>query len=138
MSNVDGLLGSRVARSSGTAKLALGDLLVIVGFLIVGELNHDVNPVESPLVVADTIAPFLAGWIVAALVVGAYAPGATRTVKTSVTRVSATWIIAAAIGLALRSTSYFHGSSPWTFALVITGIGVAFLAAWRAAVAARR
>ncbi|WP_115862657.1 DUF3054 domain-containing protein [Halorussus litoreus] len=138
MSNANGLLGSRVARSSGTARLALGDLLVIVGFLTVGELNHGVSPVESPLVVADTIAPFLAGWVVAAVVVGAYAPGANRTVKTAITRVAGAWIIAAAIGLALRSTPFFHGSSPWTFALVVTGFGVTFLAAWRGAVAVLR
>lgn len=138
MSNVDGLLWSRVPRSSGAARLALGDLLVVVGFLIVGELNHDINPVESPLVVADTMAPFLAGWVVGALVVGAYAPGATRTVRTAVARVAGAWVLAAAIGLALRSTNYFHGSSPWTFALVVTGFGVAFLTAWRAAVAVVR
>lgn len=138
MSNVDGLLGRRVVRSPGTARLALGDVLVIVGFLTLGELNHGVNPVESPLVVADTIAPFLAGWVAAALVVGAYAPGATRTVKTAVVRVAGTWVLAAAVGLALRSTDLFHGNSPLSFALVVTGVGVAFLSAWRATVAVAR
>jgi len=136
MSNVEGFLGRRVARSPGTVRLALGDLLVILGFLIMGELRHGINPVESPLVVADTAAPFLAGWVVAALAVGAYAPGATRSVRTAVVRVGGSWVLAAGIGLALRATPYFHGDSPLSFALVVTGIGVAFLAAWRATVAA--
>lgn len=135
MSNVDGL-GRRVARSAETARLALGDLLVIVGFLIVGELRHGVHPVESPLVVADTIAPFLVGWAAGALAAGAYAPDSTRTVRTAVLRATAAWVPAAAIGLALRATDYFHGNSPWTFALVIVGVGVACLSAWRASVAA--
>ena len=138
MSNAEGLLASRFDRSSATARLAAGDLLVIIGFLVVGELRHDVNPVESPLVVADTVAPFLVGWIVAALAVGAYAPGATRTVKAAVLRIAAAWVGASAIGLALRATPYFHGDSPVSFALVVTGMGAAFLAAWRATVAALR
>ena len=135
MSNAEGLLASRFDWSPGTARLALGDLLVVVGFLVVGELRHDVNPVESPLVVADTVAPFLVGWVVAALVAGAYAPGATRTVKRAAIIAVATWVPAAAIGLTLRATGFFHGDSPLSFVLVVTTIGVVSLAAWRAAVA---
>lgn len=132
MSNVEGFLDSRVDRSSGTVGFALGDLLVIVGFIVMGELRHGVHPVESPLIVADTIAPFLVGWVVAALVVGAYSPAATRSVRSAVVRVAGTWVVAAAIGLALRSTEFFHGGAPLSFALVVTGVGVASLSAWRA------
>lgn len=138
MSNAEGFLASRFDRSSATASLAVGDLLVVVGFLVVGELRHGVNPVESPLVVADTVAPFLVGWVVAALAVGAYAPGATRSVESAVLRATGAWVGAAAIGLALRATPYFHGNSPLTFALVVTGMGVVFLSAWRATVASLR
>lgn len=135
MSNATGLLRSRVESSPGTARLALGDLFVLVGFFVLGELSHGVSPIASPLVVADTIAPFLIGWVVAALVVGAYAPGATRTVRVAVLRAAGAWVGAAAIGLALRATPLFHGVSPLSFALVVTGIGVVFFSAWRAAVA---
>jgi len=134
MSNADGFLVSRVNRSPATLLLAVGDLLVLVGFLVVGELSHGVNPVESPLVVADTVAPFLLGWVVAALAVGAYAPGATQTVRTAVLRAASAWVGAAAIGLALRATTLFHGGSPLSFVLVVTGIGVVCFAAWRGAV----
>ncbi|MFC7080896.1 DUF3054 domain-containing protein [Halorussus caseinilyticus] len=135
MSNAEGLLRSRFDRSPDTALLALGDLLVLVGFIVMGELRHDVNPAESPLVVADTLAPFLLGWVVAALAVGVYAPGATRTVRTAVQRVVGAWVLAAAIGLALRATALFHGDAPLSFALVVTGIGSVSFAAWRGAVA---
>ncbi|WP_276300920.1 DUF3054 domain-containing protein [Halorussus lipolyticus] len=138
MSNAEGLLGSRVSRSPSTAVLAVGDLFVLVSFLVLGELRHDVNPVESPLVVADTIAPFLLGWVIAALAVGAYAPDATQTVKTAIVRVASTWVLAAIIGLALRATSLFHGDSPLSFALVVTGIGLVFFSAWRGLVASLR
>jgi hypothetical protein len=135
MSNVDGRLFSRVNRSPGTLLLAVGDLLVLVGFLVIGELSHGVHPVESPLVVADTVAPFFVGWVVAALAVGAYAPGATRSVRTAVLRAAAAWVGAAAIGLALRATTLFHGGSPLSFALVVTGTGVVSFSLWRGAVA---
>lgn len=135
MSNAERLLRSRFAPSSGTVRLAVGDVLVLVGFLVIGELRHGVNPVESPLVVADTIAPFLVGWVVASLALGAYAPGATRTVQRAAVRAAGAWVVAAAIGLALRSTAYFHGNAPLSFAMVVTGFGVVFFAAWRGAVA---
>jgi hypothetical protein len=138
MSNAQGVLGSRVSRSPGTALLAVGDLLVLVGFLVVGELRHGVNPVESPLVVADTVAPFLLGWVVAALAVGVYGPGATRTVKTAVARAAGAWVLAAILGLSLRSTSLFHGDAPLSFAFVVTGIGVVSFSAWRGLVASLR
>lgn len=135
MSNAERLLRSRFDRSSGTALLAVGDLLVLVGFLVLGELRHDVNPVESPLVVADTVAPFFIGWVVAALAAGAYAPDATRTVRVAVLRVVGAWVLAAAIGLALRSTALFHGSAPLSFALVVITVGAVAFSAWRATVA---
>lgn len=138
MSNAEGFLDSRLDRSPGTGRLALGDLLVLVGFIVAGELRHGVNPVESPLVVADTLAPFLLGWVAAALAVGAYARGATRTVGTAALRAAGAWVAAAAIGLALRSTALFHGSAPLSFALVVTGVGVVSFVAWRSAVAALR
>lgn len=135
MSNAGGFLRSRLQRSPGTARLAAGDLLLLVGLFVLGQLRHGINPVESPLVFADTFTPFLFGWVVAALVAGAYGPGATRTVRSAVLRVAPAWVAAAAIGLALRATPYFHGSSPLAFALVVTGTGVLALSAWRATVA---
>jgi hypothetical protein len=138
MSNAEGLLGSRVSRSPSTALLALGDLLVLISFLVLGELQHNVNPVESPLVVADTIAPFFIGWVVASLAVGVYAADATGTVKMAVLRAASAWVLAAAIGLALRATALFHGNSPLSFALVVTSVGIVFFSTWRGLVAALR
>jgi ABC-type arginine transport system permease subunit len=132
MSNADGLVRSRFDRSTATAGLALGDVLVLASFLTMGSLNHGVDPVSMPGRVAGTVAPFLVGWVVASLVAGAYAPDATRTVRTAVLRAVAAWVPAAAIGLTLRSTEFFHGDSPWTFALVVTGVGIVSFSAWRA------
>ena len=135
MSNADGLVRSRFDRSTATAGLALGDLAVLAGFLVAGSLNHGVSPLAMPGRVADTIAPFLVGWVVAALASGAYAPDATRTVKGAILRAVVTWIPAAAIGLTLRSTGFFHGDSPVTFIVVVSGVGLVVFSAWRGLVA---
>ena len=134
MSNAEGFLRSRFDRSPGTGRLAVGDLLVLAGFLTVGALRHGTSPVTQPLVVADTIAPFLVGWIVASLTVGTYASGATRTPRVAAVRAAGAWVVAAAIGLALRATTLFHGNSPLSFALVVTGIGIVSFVVWRVAV----
>ncbi|USZ68592.1 DUF3054 domain-containing protein [Halorussus salilacus] len=139
MSNAVGtLVRPQLDRSTGTLGLALGDLVVLAGFLTLGSMNHGVDPATMTGRVAGTVAPFLIGWVVAAPLVGAYAPDATRTVGTAAVRASLAWIPAAAIGLALRSTDFFHGGSPWTFALVVTGVGLASFVAWRAAAAVLR
>ncbi|WP_158057236.1 DUF3054 domain-containing protein [Halorussus halophilus] len=131
MSNADSVLGSRIDSSPGTGRLALGDLLVLVGLLVAGSLRHNTTGI---LQIADTIAPFFVGWVVAALAVGAYAPGATKGPKTAAIRAGGTWLVAAAIGLALRATSFFHGDSPLPFVLVIAGTGLVAFVGWRVAV----
>ena len=135
MSNAASVLGSRVDGSAGTGRLAFGDLLVLVGLLVAGSLRHD----ETGLLrIADTIAPFFLGWVVGSIAVGAYAPGATENPKTAAVRAGGAWLVAAAIGLALRASPFFHGRSPPAFVLVVTGLGLVCFVAWRTAVAVVR
>ncbi|WP_227376141.1 DUF3054 domain-containing protein [Haladaptatus halobius] len=134
MSSVFG--SRRFDRSQATAGLVVGDLLVLATFLAIGELRHDVNPITSPLVFADTIAPFFIGWLVAALALGTYGSRARQSVRDAVLLAGGTWIVAASIGLLLRSTRFFHGDSPLTFAAVVTGFGLLFFVVWRGLAAA--
>ena len=135
MSNAASVLGSRVDSSAGTGRLALGDLLLLVGLLVAGSLQHNAT---DPLRIAGTIAPFLLGWVVGSIVAGAYAPGATENPKTAAIRATGAWLVAAAIGMLLRATSFFHGSSPPAFVLVVTGFGLVCFVVWRVAVAVVR
>ncbi|WP_458206601.1 DUF3054 domain-containing protein [Haladaptatus sp. NG-SE-30] len=130
MSSVFG--ARRLDRSPVTAGLVVGDLLVLATFLAIGELRHNVNPIEMPMIFADTLTPFLIGWIIASLVFGTYGTRARRSVRDAVLLTGGAWIVAAGIGLAIRSTRYFHGSAPWTFAAVVTGFGLVFFVGWRA------
>ncbi len=133
MSSVFGV--RRFDRSPATAGLVVGDLLVLSGLLLMGSLRHNENPIETPLLFADTVAPFLVGWIVASLLVGAYSKRARQSPRAAALFGGGTWIVASLIGAGLRATSLFHGDSPLSFVLVVTGIGLVFFVIWRGVVA---
>lgn len=134
MSNAIGV--RRLDRSPATAALALGDLVVLVGLLAAGFLQHNPSIVDAPVRFADTLAPFLVGWFVASLVVGAYSPRARRSVPSAALVGGATWVVAALVGATLRSTSFFHGSAPLTFVAVVGGLGLVAFVTWRSVAAA--
>jgi nucleoside recognition membrane protein YjiH len=113
-----------------------GDLLVIAAFLTAGELSHGVSPVSQPLVVAETMVPFLVGWSVAALLLSLYDRSALTTPLHAARLAAGAWLGAANVGLLLRGSPYFQGGTSWPFPLVITGVGVVALVTWRV-VAAR-
>lgn len=134
MSSVFG--ARRFDRSSATAGLAIGDLLMLLILLGMGSLRHNENPIEVPLLFADTVAPFLVGWIVASVIVGAYSARAQRSVRDAALFGGGTWIVASLIGAGLRATPLFHGNAPLMFVAVVTGIGLVLFVVWRGLAAA--
>ncbi|WP_049971039.1 DUF3054 domain-containing protein [Haladaptatus cibarius] len=126
----------RFDRSPATAGLVLGDLVVIIGLLWMGSLRHNTDPITSPLLFADTLAPFLIGWVVASLVLGTYSRRARRSLRDAALLGGGAWVVASLIGAGLRATSLFHGNSPLSFVLVVTGLGLVALVCWRGLAAA--
>lgn len=126
---------SSVARRLGLARehagLAAGDVVVIVGLLLVGELSHGITPWGQPVRVLGTLVPFLIGWVVTAAVLGTYADRLLATPAWLVRTGAATWLGAAGVGLLLRGSPLFHGDVTWPFPLVITGLGLAVVVVWR-------
>ncbi|MFB6284127.1 MAG: DUF3054 domain-containing protein [Halobacteria archaeon] len=117
-------------RRSGVGRgLLIGDLITIVVFLTAGSITHGIEPWEFTLRYLDTLTPFLVGWI---LVTFTLTAGAGRFHEGSYLYVLVSWFFTALIGLSLRSTSFFHGDSPPTFAAVIFIGGCVFLTVWRA------
>ncbi|GAA0251838.1 DUF3054 domain-containing protein [Haladaptatus pallidirubidus] len=121
----------RFDRSPATAGLVVGDLAIIVGLLWMGSLRHNNNPVENPPLFVDTLAPFFIGWVVASLLLGAYSRRARRSFSDAALLVGGAWVVASLIGAGLRATSLFHGGSPLSFVLVVTGLGLVSLVLWR-------
>lgn len=112
--------------------LAAGDLLVIVATIVYGELDHGINPLEEPMLVLDTMIPFLLGWVVLAALLGVYSERARADRRWSLRVTAAAWLGAANVGLILRGSDLFHGNTLWPFPLVITGTVLVGLLVWRA------
>ena len=137
MSNAVGSLRSQIALSPRNVKVALVDVALIAVFVLVGEVNHGISPLESPLRVLGTFAPFLVGWVVSVLL-GTYRSRAFRSAKAAASVAGAAWISAALLGQLLRGTALFHGDLTLAFTIVSILVGLALLVPWRVLVAVRR
>jgi len=115
------------------APLAVGDLLVIAVLFSWGVVRH--NGLEyvmsNPDYLAVTIAPFLIGWVIAAPLLGAYAPGAAESAKAAVPLALRSWLLADAIALGIRATPFVAGGVQLSFVLISLGVGLVGLALWR-------
>ena len=128
-------LGARIDGSSRTLGLAVGDLALIAVFVIAGELRHGYHLLGHPERVVGTLIPFLIGWVVVSVLAGVYSRSVYRNPLSAAPRTALAWIGATLIGLALRTTSFFHGEVPLPFALVSFGVGLVLLVPWRTIVA---
>lgn len=113
--------------------LAVGDLLVILAFVVTGEIRHGIDPLARPGVVVDTAIPFVLAWYGAALLAGLYRTEWSP--RQAAVRTAGAWVSAAVVALGLRATPLFHGDFALAFLLVSVGVGVGLLVPWRVAVA---
>ncbi|WP_440764964.1 DUF3054 domain-containing protein [Natronorubrum sp. DTA7] len=117
-----------------TLLLAAADIGLLAGLVLVGQLSHNVNPIDQPIASLEAIAPFVIGWLAVAALAGLYTRSVASSVTQSVRLTTVTWIAAANVGLLLRQT-VFGDTAAWPFPLVITGFGLLLLVGWRIAVA---
>ena len=120
----------RVSRGS-IKHFAAGDLLAVIAFVLLGEISHGVLPWSVPMVVAETTATFLVGWIVVAPVAWAYQPSNRSSIRGAVVTGLVSWAGAAAVANLLRSTSAVHGDASVSFYVVSVLAGGMILAVWR-------
>lgn len=123
---------ARPILAPGNGSLAALDVVVVIAVLIAGELQHGYDPLNDPLRVAGTLAPFLLGWLVFAGVAGLYAR-TDRPLVADLRLVVVTWFAGANVGLVLRSSPWLHGGVQYPFGLVVTGTVLVVLVAWRVA-----
>lgn len=118
---------------TGRGRLMVGDALVVTGMVLAGDLSHGTNPLTAPVSALETLVPFLAGWLLAAGLVGVYdAEDPGRAIRL----VSAAWLAGANLGLLVRASSLVSGGTTWPFPLVITGTVLGMLVLFRGAVVA--
>lgn len=106
--------------------LAVGDALTVLSFVAVGSYHHGNT---DPLHAAYAAAPFLLGWFVVAPLAGAY--GGFPSLRNRMFSLLGTWLVAALLGLGVRSTEFFEGGSPPSFGFVIIVVGGGSLLVWR-------
>lgn len=122
---------TRFDRSATTALVLLGDLAIIAAQLSYGLVVHGTDPLADLPYTAETVAPFLLGWLLVAPMIGVYTARVRGSFAETVLAVSIAWIVAALIGVALRTTPWLVGSAPPTFVLVTVATGLLTLLPWR-------
>ncbi|MFW6435945.1 MAG: DUF3054 domain-containing protein [Halovenus sp.] len=138
MGHVVSMVDRRFDPSPLTALVAVGDLLLIGLFVILGEIQHGTPPWEKPLWAlwaAETYATFLIGWLIVAFVGGLYTRDAWQFPLRAISWTAPAWITAVLIAMAIRATPLVHGSVQLTFVIVSMVVGLALLVPWRSAVA---
>jgi hypothetical protein len=115
--------------SRRTLVAALGDAAVIVLFAFVGRDTHREhgNYLFGTLGVA---APFLIGWYLSAIPLGAYSADAFRRIRLDLIRTARSWLVGGVIGLIIRS---FQEGRPVHVAFIAVALSVVlvWLTVWR-------
>ncbi len=113
--------------------LLAGDLIAVIAFVTVGQRDHelvnDANPVLGVLVTAGE---FGVPWLIAGLLLGAFPRGDKLTVRSLLARSLNTWLVAAPIGILIRSYALGRAVIPTIFLVATLGFGGVFVLGWRA------
>ncbi|MFB6221146.1 MAG: DUF3054 domain-containing protein [Halolamina sp.] len=124
----ESFISERVDR--GAVPLAVGDLLVILLVIALGMVNH--GSLTGPAALLATAAPFLVGWAVSSVPVGAYSAGAAESAKAAVPLAIRSWVPAAVVGIVIRgATQSAFGTGLAVFLVVMVVTGSVALAVWR-------
>jgi hypothetical protein len=117
-----------------------GDVLAILAFVAIGEVQHAFPPHQYPLRFVGTAVPFLVGWVLAAPVGGAYRRSTLTSPLSAAAWALLAWLFDDGIGQLLRNTALFPGGADPIFYVVAAGAGGGLLVVWRllAAFVARR
>jgi len=124
----ESFLSKRVDQTA--APLALGDLVAIIAVIAIGMNNH--NSLTGAVALLETAAPFLLGWAVTSVLIGAYSAGAAESAKAAVPLAVRSWIPAAVIGIAIRGavqSTFSTGLAIFLAVMLVTGIVA--LGGWR-------
>jgi len=124
----ESFLSKRVDGSA--APLAVGDLVAILIVIAIGMNSH--NTLTGPVALLETAAPFLLGWTVTSVPIGAYSAGAAESAKAAVPLAIRSWIPAAVIGVAIRGavqSAFDQGLLIFLVVMIVTG--TVALGGWR-------
>jgi hypothetical protein len=111
--------------------LLAGELVALALFAILGRNTHnEAVGFEAAQAVTGTAAPFLIGWLITSLLLGARRPVPTPTVVQMVRARLTTWIVAYSLAMLVRGISLGR-TSPLSFYIVAFTVPLPLLLAWR-------
>lgn len=111
--------------------LAAGDLIVLLLFVVIGQADHNTLNQSSPILgVLKNVVPLAVAWLAVAFLLQAY-PRKTMSLAQFMGRSALAWLIAAPLGLWLRSIVQNRSVIPIPFLLVTVFLGGLMLLAWR-------
>lgn len=118
--------------------VALGDLLCIALFVLLGEFQHYGVGAQAFVQFPGTYVQFLLGWLLVSVLAGAYAADALAGARTAAVRVAWTWVGAALVAQALRASPAFPSDFAVAFLVVSLVVGLGLLVPYRVLLARRR
>ena len=120
MAETTSSLGDRI--DLGTLPLLAVDLVAILGVVAVGMLRHESLTGAGAL--GLTAAPFVFGWALSAVPVGAYSAGAGESAKAAIPLAVRAWVPAVVVALLVRgatSSSFDVGLAVFGVVVLLTG-----------------
>jgi len=120
-------LAGRIEASRTIALLALGDLLALVVFAALGEYRH-AGTVASTV---ETALQFGVGWLVVAVLAGAYGPRALERPGRAVALGVGAWAVGSLVGALVRVATEPGAGISAVFVLVTAGVGAVIFGLWR-------
>jgi hypothetical protein len=110
----------------------IGDVLALSAFVFIGQLDHGLVDAANPLWgVLEQVLIFGAPWLAAGLWLGAFRFDAGNA-RTFLARSLNTWLVAALLGLLLRSYVLGRAVVPTAFISATLFFGGVFVLGWRA------
>ncbi len=114
--------------------LLVGDLVMLLLFVYIGQRDHELIDAESPLL--GLLLPtlfFAVPWIITGLLLGIYQYDQTVSAWPFMARSLNTWLVAAPLGLLLRAYVLGRAVIPTTFITAALGFGGLMVLGWRLA-----
>ena len=124
---------SRMQLRNIDVRLLIGDWLVLLLFVFIGQRDHGMSLVGSLPSLLTTALTLALPWTAMAWVTGVLRLPDGGGWRPWLGRVAVVWLAAAPLGLALRALLRGQASIILPFMLVVLGLGGAFVLGWRAA-----
>jgi len=113
--------------------LLVGDWLVLLLFVFIGQRDHGIAGQGATASLLSTTFSLVVAWTVVAFVLGGYRLRPDPGWRAWLGRVVNIWLVAAPLGLVLRALLRGQDAIPVTFILVAMSIGGLMMAGWRVA-----